>query len=90
MFVMQSSTSLLLALSTLAGVSAKTCAQRASTSTSKSTSETIDVDVAIIGGGATGAYAAVRLRDDYQKAVLVIEKENRLVRLPFVNRVLEY
>lgn len=76
MSVMQSSTSLLWALSALAGqvTSAKACVQRTTTS------ETIDVDVAIIGGGATGAYAAVRLRDDYQKTVLVIEKENRLVR----------
>ncbi|RGP64225.1 amine oxidase [Fusarium sporotrichioides] len=37
-----------------------------------------EVDVAIIGGGATGAYAAVRLREDYGKSVLVIEKENKL------------
>ncbi|KAL6915273.1 hypothetical protein ACHAP8_010561 [Fusarium lateritium] len=37
-----------------------------------------DVDIAIIGGGATGAYAAVRLREDYGKSVLVIEKENKL------------
>ncbi|CAF3652357.1 hypothetical protein SNK03_007547 [Fusarium graminearum] len=37
-----------------------------------------EVDVAIIGGGATGSYAAVRLREDYGKSVLVIEKENRL------------
>lgn len=58
-----SSCYLLLALSVLAGVSA----------------ETIDVDVAIIGGGATGAYAAVRLREDYGKKVVVIEKQNRLV-----------
>ncbi|KAF4965421.1 hypothetical protein FSARC_6772 [Fusarium sarcochroum] len=38
----------------------------------------IEVDVAIVGGGATGAYAAVRLREDYGKSVLVIEKEDRL------------
>ena len=38
-----------------------------------------EVDVAIVGGGATGAYAAVRLREDYGKSVLVIEKENKLV-----------
>jgi ribulose 1,5-bisphosphate synthetase/thiazole synthase len=38
-----------------------------------------EVDVAIVGGGATGAYAAVRLREDYGKSVLVIEKQNRLV-----------
>jgi heterodisulfide reductase subunit A-like polyferredoxin len=41
-----------------------------------------EVDVAIIGGGATGAYAAVRLREDYGKSVLVIEKENKLVSSP--------
>ncbi|KAF5978849.1 hypothetical protein FBULB1_5996 [Fusarium bulbicola] len=40
--------------------------------------ETIEVDVAIVGGGATGAYAAVRLREDYGKKVVVIEKQNRL------------
>jgi succinate dehydrogenase/fumarate reductase flavoprotein subunit len=38
-----------------------------------------EVDVVIVGGGATGAYAAVRLREDYGKSVLVIEKQNRLV-----------
>ncbi|RBQ70385.1 hypothetical protein FVER14953_20802 [Fusarium verticillioides] len=41
--------------------------------------ETIEVDVCIVGGGATGAYAAVRLREDYKKKVVVIEKANRLV-----------
>lgn len=43
-------------------------------------SDPLDVDVAIIGGGATGAYAAVRLREDFNKTVVVIEKANRLVR----------
>lgn len=38
-----------------------------------------EVDVLIVGGGATGAYAAVRLREDYKKSVLVVEKSNRLV-----------
>lgn len=38
-----------------------------------------EVDVAIVGGGATGSYAAVRLREDYGKTVLVIEKEHKLV-----------
>ncbi|KAM0424504.1 hypothetical protein ACHAPT_010218 [Fusarium lateritium] len=42
-------------------------------------SDPVTVDVAIIGGGATGAYAAVRLREDYNKSILVIEKANRLV-----------
>ncbi|QPG99963.1 hypothetical protein C2857_003008 [Epichloe festucae Fl1] len=37
-----------------------------------------EVDVAIVGGGATGAQAAVRLREDYKKSVLVIEKSKRL------------
>ncbi|KAF4333199.1 amine oxidase [Fusarium beomiforme] len=37
-----------------------------------------EVDVCIVGGGATGAYAAVRLREDYGKKVVVIEKQNRL------------
>lgn len=40
----------------------------------------IDTDVAIIGGGGSGAYAAVRLREDFGKNIVVIEKENRLVR----------
>ncbi|TVY82385.1 Beta-cyclopiazonate dehydrogenase [Lachnellula suecica] len=32
-------------------------------------------DVAILGGGASGTYAAVRLREDYGKSVFLIEKE---------------
>ncbi|KAK3326855.1 hypothetical protein B0H66DRAFT_513480 [Apodospora peruviana] len=35
-------------------------------------------DVAIIGGGASGAYAAVRLKEDFKKSVILIEKESRL------------
>ncbi|KUJ18812.1 FAD/NAD(P)-binding domain-containing protein [Mollisia scopiformis] len=35
-------------------------------------------DVVIIGGGATGTYAAVRLREDFNKSVVVIEKTGRL------------
>jgi flavin-dependent dehydrogenase len=41
--------------------------------------ETIDTDVVIIGGGASGTYAAVRLRDDYGVRVTVIEEKNQLV-----------
>lgn len=40
----------------------------------------IDTDIAIIGGGGSGAYAAVRLREDFGKKIVVVEKENRLVR----------
>lgn len=36
-------------------------------------------DVAIIGGGASGAYAAVRLRDDYAKSIALVEMQGRLV-----------
>jgi phytoene dehydrogenase-like protein len=35
-------------------------------------------DVVIIGGGATGTYAAVRLREDFNKTVVVIERTGRL------------
>ena len=43
-----------------------------------------EVDVLIVGGGATGSYAAVRLREDYGKSVLVVEKSNRLVSLDLI------
>ncbi|KAK3326857.1 hypothetical protein B0H66DRAFT_574100 [Apodospora peruviana] len=36
---------------------------------------TIHKDVAIVGGGGSGAYSAVRLREDYGVSVVVIEKE---------------
>ncbi|KAK7699867.1 hypothetical protein SLS64_011297 [Diaporthe eres] len=38
----------------------------------------IDTDIAIIGGGGSGAYAAVRLREDFGKNIVVVEKQNRL------------
>jgi ribulose 1,5-bisphosphate synthetase/thiazole synthase len=41
--------------------------------------EIIHRDVAIIGGGASGAYAAVRLRDDFNKSIALIEKQSILV-----------
>lgn len=59
------------ALSLVAGVSlAKKCDAK------------ITRDVVIIGGGAAGAHAAVRLREDFDKSVVVVEKRNRLVRTP--------
>src|ERR1700761_5385285 len=38
----------------------------------------ITCDVCVIGGGATGTYAAVRLREDFKKSVLVVERDNQL------------
>ncbi len=45
----------------------------------RSCSKTITRDVAIIGGGASGAHAAVWLRDNGQ-SVVVVEKADQLVR----------
>jgi heterodisulfide reductase subunit A-like polyferredoxin len=36
-------------------------------------------DVVIIGGGASGAYAAIRLRDDYNRSIVLVEKQDHLV-----------
>lgn len=53
--------------------------------------EIIRRDVCIIGGGATGTYAAVRLSQDMGKSVIVVEKTGRLgghvgeYRPPFVS-----
>jgi heterodisulfide reductase subunit A-like polyferredoxin len=49
--------------------------------------DTIEKDVVIIGGGATGSHAAVRLREDYNKTVILIEKEPILVSSSLVTRV---
>ena len=49
----------------------------AAASASASASDVITRDVAIIGGGATGTYAAVRLRD-LGKSVVVVESADRL------------
>lgn len=38
----------------------------------------VDVDIAIIGGGASGSYAAVRLHSDFNKRILLIEPRPRL------------
>lgn len=39
----------------------------------------ITKDVAIIGGGASGTYAAVRLREDLNTSITVIEEQDHLV-----------
>lgn len=36
-------------------------------------------DVVVVGGGASGAYAAFRLREDYGQDIVLIEKESALV-----------
>ncbi|KAJ5933643.1 hypothetical protein N7454_005972 [Penicillium verhagenii] len=41
-------------------------------------SNVIERDVVVIGGGASGAYAAVRLRDDFGKSIALIEKRDIL------------
>ncbi|KAH7112969.1 hypothetical protein B0J13DRAFT_657438 [Dactylonectria estremocensis] len=38
----------------------------------------ISKDVVVVGGGAAGAYAAVRLREDYGQSIVLIEKEGLL------------
>lgn len=35
-------------------------------------------DVAIIGAGASGTYAAVRLKEDFNKSIILIEKQSRI------------
>lgn len=42
-------------------------------------SDILHRDVVVIGGGASGAYAAVRLRDDFNKSIALIEKQSILV-----------
>ena len=42
--------------------------------------DVISRDVVILGGGGSGAHAAVRLREDFKKSVVVVEKEPILVR----------
>jgi len=40
---------------------------------------TIYKDVAILGGGASGAHAAVRLREDFNKSIIIVEAQYNLV-----------
>lgn len=53
--------------------------------TANSPSDIIHRDVVVIGGGASGAYAAVRLRDDFNKSIALIEKQDILVRASYLS-----
>ncbi|PVI02555.1 hypothetical protein DM02DRAFT_670413 [Periconia macrospinosa] len=61
-----------------------------------SPAQIIERDVVIIGGGASGTYAAVRLREDLNTSIVVIEPKNRLgghvdtYKVPETNTTLEY
>jgi hypothetical protein len=54
----------------------------ASLVSAKGQPDTLSRDVVIIGGGASGSYAAVRIRDDFGKTIALIEKEDILVSNP--------
>ena len=49
------------------------------TATIASANNAVTKDMVFVGGGASGAYAAFRLREDYGKSVALIEKQNILV-----------
>lgn len=44
-----------------------------------SVSRIIERDVVVLGGGASGAHAAVRLREDFNKSIVIVEKQGNLV-----------
>jgi hypothetical protein len=44
-------------------------------------------DVAIVGGGAAGSHAAVRLRQDFTKSILLIDRAAQLVNLLIIFRL---
>jgi hypothetical protein len=58
--------------------------------------QVIDVDVAIVGGGAGGTYAAVRLREDLNTSIVLIEPKDHLgghvstYTVPETNTTFEY
>jgi hypothetical protein len=43
---------------------------------------TIYKDVALLGGGASGSHTAVRLREDFNKSIIIVEKQDNLVFSP--------
>lgn len=47
-------------------------------------------DVAIIGGGASGAYAAIRLKEDFKKSIVLVEKADHLVIMDHVSPTMEH
>ncbi|KAI8800036.1 hypothetical protein BJ742DRAFT_843233 [Cladochytrium replicatum] len=40
--------------------------------------KTIEKDLVVVGGGGSGIYPAIRLRDDFKKSVLIVEQKGRL------------
>ncbi|KAK4156002.1 hypothetical protein C8A00DRAFT_13035 [Chaetomidium leptoderma] len=40
--------------------------------------EIVAKDVVVIGGGASGAYAAIRLKEDFKKSIVLVEKADHL------------
>ncbi|PSK37989.1 hypothetical protein B9Z65_1180 [Elsinoe australis] len=66
------------AISFLAYATFFSCAIALTQSIEAATQTYITRDVAIIGGGAAGTYAAVRLREDYNISVVLIEADDRL------------
>jgi 2-polyprenyl-6-methoxyphenol hydroxylase-like FAD-dependent oxidoreductase len=58
--------------------------------------QVIDADVAIVGGGAGGTYAAVRLHEDLNTSIVLIEPKSRLgghvstYTVPETNTTFEY
>jgi hypothetical protein len=58
--------------------------------------QVFNVEIAIVGGGATGTYSAVRLREDFNISIIVIEPRDHLgghvstYTVPETNTTLEY
>jgi hypothetical protein len=58
--------------------------------------QVIETDIAIVGGGATGTYAAIRLREDLNTSIIVVEPRDHLggsvstYNVPETNTTLEY
>lgn len=67
-----------LVLKSLAGLLATTSVVAGATTTN-GFKNFLERDVIIVGGGASGAHAAVRLREDFGKSIALIEKEAILV-----------